>query len=226
MKTTIYLTIFSLAIFLGACSNQDSKSTETKTPDYKPVDVVPLTVTDVTLTDSLEFLIKRRGKKVIHETGLALKMELKKAIKENGLENAIGFCSTRAMPITDSMSHSRQVIVRRLAKKYRNPLNETLGNENTLYKTYVVNWLTGMKLDPIVSWDTAGRPIYYHPIKVEALCLNCHGSVEENIPPGVAAKIEQLYPNDKAIDFKEGELRGMWAVTFPEYRVIDVKLSQ
>ncbi len=42
------------------------------------------------------------------------------------------------------------------------------------------------------------------------LCLNCHGSEIKN---DVKALIDQHYPNDKAVDFKLGELRGAFTLT-------------
>jgi hypothetical protein len=41
---------------------------------------------------------------------------------------------------------------------------------------------------------------------MEAACLKCHG---ESISPEINTMIQKQYPNDKAIGFKEGELRGV-----------------
>jgi hypothetical protein len=38
----------------------------------------------------------------------------------------------------------------------------------------------------------------------------CHGS---NIASPIAAKINKLYPNDKATGFKLGDLRGAFSIT-------------
>ena len=226
MKIAIYLSMLGFVLILSACSSQESKSSKSDTPEYQPVIINPDIVTDITLNDSMKRVILRRGKKVVHETGLALKKELREAIANEGLEEAISFCSIKAMMITDSISIEKQLIVRRLAKKNRNSANETLDQESDIYKNYVLGWIGGAKLQPLISSDNEGQPVYYHPIKVEKLCLNCHGSLEENIPPGVAEKIAKIYPDDKAVNFEEGQLRGMWAVTFPEYRITNVDLTQ
>jgi hypothetical protein len=44
------------------------------------------------------------------------------------------------------------------------------------------------------------------------MCTACHGSTEQ-ITPSVKAKLEQMYPNDKAVDYKPGDLRGAVVVT-------------
>ena len=49
-------------------------------------------------------------------------------------------------------------------------------------------------------------------IPTAALCLSCHG---ENIPADVDAKLKELYPNDQARGFKEGQLRGAFTLAQP-----------
>ena len=46
----------------------------------------------------------------------------------------------------------------------------------------------------------------------EKPCLTCHGS---NIKPELAAKINSLYPEDKATGYKAGELRGAFTIMQP-----------
>ena len=54
---------------------------------------------------------------------------------------------------------------------------------------------------------------YYRPVPVMATCLACHGS-EKEIAPNVRAAITRDYPQDEAVDFQEGDLRGAIVVTF------------
>jgi hypothetical protein len=42
------------------------------------------------------------------------------------------------------------------------------------------------------------------------MCLACHGQA---IAPSVAQKIAELYPNDKATGYSEGDIRGAFVVT-------------
>jgi hypothetical protein len=48
---------------------------------------------------------------------------------------------------------------------------------------------------------------YMKPIKIGAACLKCHGN-EGNIPPEVKELITKRYPDDKAVGYKNGDLRG------------------
>jgi hypothetical protein len=54
---------------------------------------------------------------------------------------------------------------------------------------------------------------YMKAIPTNIVCLKCHGS---EIDPKVAAKLEKLYPEDKAIGFKQGDIRGAFYVTMPK----------
>ena len=55
---------------------------------------------------------------------------------------------------------------------------------------------------------------FFKPILLQAMCLNCHGSPGEHIQAPTLARIQQLYPNDRAVNFKEGDLRGVWHIIF------------
>ena len=188
--------------------------------------VVPDTVISITLNDSTRREIEKMGKRLAYTTQIILKGELKKAMKAGGPVHAVSFCYNRAMEITDSMSLANNVQIRRIAKKYRNPLNETDKNESNLFKGYVLNSLGNGPPFATVAWDTLGHPIYYYPIYVDAVCLNCHGTPGEQIHDDVAEKIAELYPGDKATDFKLHDLRALWAITFPEYKVVDIDYGE
>jgi hypothetical protein len=60
-----------------------------------------------------------------------------------------------------------------------------------------------------------GRDAYYKPIVINnEACLKCHGGLDVNSP--LAKAIKTTYPEDKAIGYKMGDLRGMVVVTFPK----------
>lgn len=214
--------LLSLAFLIMACANQNTtKETATK-KDYVPVEITPKTVTSITLNDSMKRVIIKRGRDISRITGKALKSELQEAIKSGGPEKAVSFCSTRAMEITDSVSVAEQVSVQRLAKKNRNPANQLDENQSNLYKSYVLTFMNKGRPYATVGWNEHGNPIYYYPITVEAACLNCHGTPGQEVNPNVAKKIAELYPDDQAMNFKLDDPRGMWAITFPEYKVVKV----
>jgi hypothetical protein len=44
--------------------------------------------------------------------------------------------------------------------------------------------------------------------------MNCHGTPGKHIQDATLTRIQQLYPEDRAVNFKEGDLRGLWHIIF------------
>ena len=160
--------------------------------------------------------LKKRGAVITKLSRLAIGKALKKAIKEGGMEYALDFCNLEASKITDSLSKANGVIIKRVAKKNRNPNNSTNAIESKIFKQYIMEWLTNKTLEPKLAINENGHPVYYKPIILNKNCLVCHGKPGENIPDNLSKKITELYPNDKAINFEDGHPRGMWAITFTD----------
>ena len=62
----------------------------------------------------------------------------------------------------------------------------------------------------------SGRELYVDPDAVRAYksrCLTCHGAT---VDESVAATIAELYPEDEAIGFAVGDLRGVFWAEMPE----------
>ena len=224
MRSVKYVLTAFLAytLILSGCTHQKANKRAEKEPQKE------LSATEsetgntheyIVLNDSVKKMLIIRGKDIARKTTSVMQKHLKKAIKENGLEYAVNFCKTKAMELTDSISKAETATVRRLAKKYRNPDNETDPEESELFKSYILDWLGGRPLSPKIIPDKEGHPVFYEPIYVGTVCLNCHGEPGMNIPPELMNTISELYPGDKATNFKKGQLRGMWAITFPEYKI-------
>jgi hypothetical protein len=206
-----------------ACENQGEQEKTValkQKKEYTPLTIEPERITHIVLNDSVSRFLQERGRKIAGKAKVALKRELKNAISEGGLEYAVDFCHTRAMEITDSISLAENVIVKRIAKKNRNPYNAMNDTVANIYKGFAINHMNGTPMKSVVTWDAKGRPVYFNPIIVEAACLNCHGTVGQEVNPDLAKKITALYPDDKATGFKLKGLRGMWEITFPEYMVV------
>jgi len=43
-------------------------------------------------------------------------------------------------------------------------------------------------------------------------CLVCHGTIGKEMAAKTNATIKSFYPNDLAIGFQEGDLRGIWSI--------------
>ncbi len=215
IRTTIYLLVAAFAVLFVSCSpssnGRQQKQTEVLHPKTK------VKVQYVVESDSLLRALRTTAHKAAQITSRVLGERLHIAMRKKGAEYAVNFCSTEAMRLTDSVSNALGLTIRRLAKKYRNPKNETLGLDSLIFKHYILRWLSRQRLKAIILPDSHGHPVYYHPIKVKHFCLTCHGEPGKTMDANLAEKIKKQYPHDEATGFKEGQLRGMWSITFPQY---------
>jgi len=63
----------------------------------------------------------------------------------------------------------------------------------------------------IVNEDGKRTLRYMKALPTQALCLNCHGGPDK-IAAEAKAKLTELYPNDKAVGYSEGQIRGALTV--------------
>lgn len=218
---SVYIISIALAFAIFSCNNptENKELKLEKKQAKKPLTITPSKTIPINLNDSTTEMLLRKGRALTTKMQITFKSELLKAIQRGDMEGAIGFCNEKAMMISDSASYAEQAVIRRLALKNRNPENRMNEQETRIYKDFVLSWISKTPMKPKIQLSADHHPIYYAPITMQPLCLNCHGSLEKDINPDVAAKIKELYPQDKAVDFKEVDMRGMWAITFSEYYI-------
>ncbi len=195
MKTKLIYILPALLLGLFSCDNsgiENSKEIEIQT--------------EVDSNVKLE-----EGEEIAKATFKVLSSNLKKSMEKGGLENALSFCNVNAMPLTDSLSQYYNVTIKRISDKARNPKNLPTENEQNIIDNFKVN---AKNKNPIIEMNNNGNSTFYAPIITKALCLNCHGTVGESLLPENHEKIKLLYPNDKAINYNEGEQRGVWSIEF------------
>jgi hypothetical protein len=54
-------------------------------------------------------------------------------------------------------------------------------------------------------------------MREQPICGSCHGP-ERTLGPGVSARLAQRYPEDRAIGFRDGDIRGWFWVEVPNAR--------
>jgi hypothetical protein len=129
------------------------------------------------------------------------------AIADSGFVHAIDYCNLHATELTNRVVDNRFIIsVQRLSDKNRNEKNGlTTAEEKAIFTRF-----TSSLTDTITI---AGDFItYYKPIRIMMpTCLNCHGKSDQL--DGQVKEILQIkYPGDLAINYSEGDLRGMWKI--------------
>jgi hypothetical protein len=133
-------------------------------------------------------------------------------IKSNGILQAVSVCSDTAQVLTNNFGVQKGVYIKRVSLKSRN-----INNVPDDFEKLILNKFSLMLQNNELNSESEYAEIveegdfkylrYLKPIMVQAECLNCHGS-ENEIIPEVKQLINREYPDDKAIGYKIGDLRG------------------
>lgn len=178
----------------------------------------------ITITASLWLLMGATGATEAPETqavgakaAAALKGNLMaalgKALAEGGVPEAIRVCARDAMELTEESGKVDAAIlsIERRTDRWRNP-----GNRADEVDLKAIN---AFREDPrLQEWSQAeaeGILRYYQPLRIAAACIQCHGQRDE-FPAEVVKLLKKNYPEDRAIGYKEGELRGVIRVRLKE----------
>lgn len=125
--------------------------------------------------------------------------------------HAISICQTRAPGIAESQSRD-SVKVGRSSHRLRNPANTTPDWVSPVLNEYLKS---NAEREPHAVDLPGNRVGYVEPITMQPMCIGCHG---ETLAPDVAARIQALYPEDRATGFKVDDLRGVFWIEFPAER--------
>ena len=149
--------------------------------------------------------------------GKRLKGQLQQAMKAGGPDAALQICNVKALPLSRELSDELGMTVVRTSLKPRNSANRP-----DSWQTAALTELQAMhergvpmaKLEVGERYQHNGRPHfrYVKAIPTGKVCLTCHGS---EINPVLLDNIRRLYPDDQAVGFKAGDLRGAFALSMP-----------
>lgn len=186
--------ILLISCFLIACSSSDEKTNQSNEP-------------------KIDFL--ESGKEISAVAQTELLKNVKNALEKEGPVYAIEFCNIHAESIADSISKNFDVQIQRLSLKNRNPQNAPTAKEDKLLlNDYLEKLNEGRAItDTLIRLNDIAS--YYRPIIISAeTCLKCHGQPGEEINTETMIALNKLYPDDRATNYRMGELRGMWKITF------------
>ncbi len=162
--------------------------------------------------------VVKEGVGYIKMLGKELKTNMKKHMMadKSGID-AAGFCSNKASDIAKEVSKKfpEGVRVYRTSLKIRNEANKPDAKDKEILEQLAksIEDKTFKKKPTVVKLDNNKTRVYV-PLIVEKACTVCHGDAEK-INPEIKKIIASKYPNDKAVDFKEGSLRGVIVAEMP-----------
>lgn len=135
--------------------------------------------------------------------GTRLMGTLVAAMAEGGPVGAIEVCRTRAREFAAEESAGFNGRVGRTSHRLRNQENRP------------PDWLADLAAEePRIYLGPDGRMGVALPIRMKTMCLACHGPAAD-LDPELVAKLTELYPDDQAKNFAEGEIRGQFWVELP-----------
>ena len=171
------------------------------------------------ITEQQRQLALERGRAIAQETFDLLRTNLQVAIQSGGISNALPYCSLAASPLTAGMAAKHGVTLRRVTHKARGPGGRADTNELSVLRAFEAALAAHGPTpppSPIVTNGSPGNVTFFAPILIgNELCLRCHGEPGSEIQAADLAVIQRLYPDDKAVGFKMGQLRGAWRIDFP-----------
>jgi len=178
--------------------------------------IILLSACEPSLTEKEIKHYKEQGDEIVKSASEKLSGTLMSKMKEGGATEAIDFCHQSALPITKKMAAYHGVEIKRTSLRIRNPENLPSEEELKVLLYYEDKRVEGKELNPLVSLDPSGKPSYYAPIRVQQKCLICHGTPEKEISSAIDSILKVKYPEDLAVGYSEGDLRGIWSISFPE----------
>ena len=190
------ISLFLILLMISSCGNRKEKKA-------------------AQIEESIKQEYLQKGGEIANLTQSELLINVSNAIKKGGPGYAIDFCNIRALSLKDSLSRLNNCQIRRIALKYRNPVDRPqTEKEKEQLNQYQLAYQKGETIKPEV-YHFIDRIEYYQPIilAMEA-CLKCHGDPGKQIAEETLEKINALYPNDLATGFELNDFRGAWKITF------------
>ena len=158
-------------------------------------------------------VVKQKANNAVELLAKTLKKNLKTHIEASGLEGAAGFCAYKANEIEQGVNSklAPNISIKRVSLKNRNPNNYPSGYDLIKLIQFKEKEQYNIPIKDISLYERESYWIAYKPIYVKKVCLKCHGD-DKNLNKQAYKIIEQKYPQDKAVDYKLGDLRGAFVI--------------
>lgn len=171
-------------------------------------------------SDSVQARVEQ-SKVVVQEFAGQLMMKLKTAMKEGGPMQAIQVCNESAPLIASDISDKHNWKVGRTSLKLRNPANTPDAWEEAVLNKFAERRAAGESAEEMAYFEVVEKDGQKNFRFMKAIgmppaekmpCLKCHG---ENIDSNLSNKLNELYPTDKAVGYKPGDIRGAFTIVQP-----------
>ncbi len=149
--------------------------------------------------------------RAVGQFGQELRQKLVESIQKKGPAGAIDVCAKDAPVISSRIENELGVTVKRTSLQVRNPRNAPDAAEKQLLETLAADRKAGRTLPAGVTVFPDNPRRFYKIITVEQTCLSCHGN-SLTMSEQVRREIAAGYPQDRAVGYEKGDLRGIISV--------------
>lgn len=144
---------------------------------------------------------------------------LSEEIAKGGPEGAILVCRDKAPQLAKAASDESGWAVRRVSLRNRNPKAVPDAWERAALEDFDRRAAAGeppatLEKAEIVTEDGKKSYRYMRALPVQELCVACHGPADR-LSTAVREKLKSLYPDDKAVGYRPGEIRGAMTIRKP-----------
>ena len=145
-----------------------------------------------------------------------MRILLSQQLAAGGAVRAIEVCADSAQVVGEKLQRELGLSIRRVSTKWRNPKNTPDEYESVRLRKFAelksAKALTDTsEFYEVVTENSVRTFRYMRPVFIGEMCLSCHGN-REKMKDLIYSSIRERYPNDKAVDFKAGDLRGAVSV--------------
>ncbi len=137
-------------------------------------------------------------------------------IAKNGPATAMNVCKEKAPQMAKAASEQSGWAIRRVSLRNRNPKAVPDAWERSALEEFDRRAAAGeapATLEKYAVLEESGRKEfrYMKALPVQQVCLACHGA-SESLAPEVSERLHALYPDDKAVGYALGQIRGAMTI--------------
>lgn len=200
-------TVRGIALALGAaavlgCGGGAETPTKTEVPETEPgwVEI------DEQSLDEVQRAQLDRAVTAQQEMASTLMAELKGELSTGSPATAVTVCRDMAPMIAEYIADEHGVRIGRTSHRLRNPANTA--------PEWAATAVEQRRSTTAFFAGPEGEVAVLTPIVTKPPCLTCHGPTD-GLDEAVAASLAESYPEDRAVGFADGDLRGWFWVEVP-----------
>ena len=157
----------------------------------------------------------KQAQELAKKFGGQLKPELQKAMKAGGPVAAVEVCHSKAPAIAAALAKESGWQITRVSLKPRGANATPDAWETKVLEKFNAQKEAGTKpkdiqFSEVINTDNGSQFRYMKAVGTGGVCLACHGA---KVSEPVKQALAKYYPNDKAMGYSKGDIRGAFSFT-------------